>query len=394
MNDLVLRNALLADGRRADIGVKDGLIAAIGGAVSGADSINLAGDLLLPGFVDGHMHLDKTVLGENWLPHQAQPNRMSRIETDRKIWPTLKLSVAERAAALIRLCIGHGTSQIRTHVDVDTDNRLMQIEGVLAAREKFRDLVDIQIIAFPQSGVTRRPGTLDLLDAAIAAGADLIGGIDPIEIDEDPAGQLDGLFKIAEKRGVGMDIHLHEPGEMGLASLRMICKRTLAHSMQGKVTVSHGFCLGDLPAERTDATIELMGKAGVALVTHGAAGWSLPPILRLRQAGVTVFAGNDDVRDTWSPYGTGDMLERASVIGWKADFRHDELLRLLFDMVGAEGAKVLGIGKLAIEIGAPADFCTVQASGMPEAVACHPTRRLVFKRGRVVGRDGEYAGNA
>ena len=239
----------------------------------------------------------------------------------------------------------------------------------------------------------RCPGVLDLLDAAIRAGADLVGGIDPLEIDRDPKGQLDVIFGLALRHGRGLDIHLHEPGEMGLFNIQEICARTKANGLGGKVTISHGFALGGVAESKQQATAELMAEAGVALCTHGASGAALPPIIMLRDAGVNVFAGNDDVRDTWSPYGTGDMLERASLIGWRVDVRHDHRLEDMFDLVSAAGAKALGVDGHGLRIGAHAHLFTVSASGIPEAVGAHPPRRLVLHAGRVVARDGKYVGN-
>jgi cytosine/creatinine deaminase len=259
---------------------------------------------------------------------------------------------------------------------------------VLAARERHCHQASVQIVAFPQSGVMRCPGILDLLDQAVREGADLVGGIDPLEIDRDPKGQLDGIFAIAAKHGVGLDIHLHEPGEMGLFNGHEICARTRALGLNGKVTISHGFCLGQVTERQAAAAAELMAQAGVSLVTHGAGGLTLPPIEMLRAAGVLVFAGNDDIRDTWSPYGTGDLLERAAIIGWKGDFRRDDQVETAFDLVSAAGARALGIANYGIAVGSRANLFTVAASGVPEAVAAHPPRKLVLFEGRLVARDG------
>src|SRR4249920_496695 len=192
---------------------------------------------------------------------------------------------------------------------------------------------------------------LDLLDAAVRNGADLVGGIDPLEIDRDPKGQLDGIFGVAARRGVGLDIHLHEPGEMGFFNVQEICARTKALGLGGKVTISHGFCLGGITERKAAEAAETMAEAGVALVTHGAGGLPMPPIEMLRAAGVLVFAGNDDIRDTWSPYGTGDLLERAAIIGWKGDFRHDSQVEVAFDLISAAGAKALGIADYGVAVG-------------------------------------------
>jgi cytosine/adenosine deaminase-related metal-dependent hydrolase len=154
------------------------------------------------------MHLDKTLTGLPWMGHAAGPTRMSRIETDKTILPYLPLSTEERAGNLIRECVARGTCHLRTHVDIDLESGLAKLEGVLAARERYCDRATVQIVAFPQSGVMRCPGVLDLLDAAVRNGADLVGGIDPLEIDRDPKGQLDGIFAIAARHGIGLDLHL------------------------------------------------------------------------------------------------------------------------------------------------------------------------------------------
>jgi cytosine/creatinine deaminase len=390
--DALLTNCRLADGRLVHIGLSGGRIAAIdeGDAPlsNSAPTLDIGGDLVLPGLVDGHMHLDKTLAGTPWLPHAAGPTRMSRIETDKTILPQHPVSTEERAGNLIRECVAHGTTHMRSHVDIDLESRLAKLDGILAARERYRGQATLQLVAFPQSGVMRCPGVLDLLDQAVRAGADLVGGIDPLEIDRDPKGQLDGIFAIAERHGVGLDIHLHEPGEMGLFNVHEICARTTALGLAGKVTISHGFCLGQVTESQAATAAAMMAEAGVSLVTHGAGGLKMPPIEMLRAAGVVVFAGNDDIRDTWSPYGTGDLLERASIIGWKGDFRRDDQVETAFDLVSASGARALGVPDYGIAVGGPANLFTIAASNVPEAVAAHPTRKLVLFDGRVVARDG------
>jgi cytosine/creatinine deaminase len=393
--DSLLTNCRLADGRLVDIGIAGGHIATVGeGAApvlpNSVPMLDIGGDLVLPGLVDGHMHLDKTLTGLPWMDHAAGPTRLSRIETDKTVFPYLPLSTEERAGNLIRECVARGTTHLRTHVDIDLESRLAKLDGVLAARERYRDRATVQIVAFPQSGVMRCPGVLELLDAAVRNGADLVGGIDPLEIDRDPKGQLDGIFAVAARHGVGLDIHLHEPGEMGLFNVHEICARTKALGLAGKVTISHGFCLGDVAERKAAIAAEAMAVAGVALVTHGAGGLTLPPIEMLRAAGVLVFAGNDDIRDTWSPYGTGDLLERAAIIGWKADFRRDDQVEIAFDLISAAGARALAIADHGIAIGGAANLFTVAASCVAEAVAAHPTRKLVLFEGAIVARDGGF----
>jgi cytosine deaminase len=187
---------------------------------------------------------------------------------------------------------------------------------------------------------------------------------------------------------VGVDIHLHDSGESGIAQLTAIAHRTEAAGLNGRVAVSHAFALGSVPTDVAERTADLLAEAGVAIMSHGPGGATIPPLKLLRDHGVEVFGGSDNIRDAWSPFGNGDMLERAMMIGYRANFRHDEELALAFDMVTAAAARVLGIADYGIAVGGPADFVVVEAASVPEAVATRPRRKLVIKAGRVVARDG------
>src|SRR6266852_6265943 len=148
--DALLTHCRLADGRLVDIGIAGGRIASIGEDAAPSLSnrvpvLDIGGDLVLPGLVDGHMHLDKTLMGLPWMPHMAGPARMSRIETDKTILPYLPVSTEERAGNLIEACVARGTAHLRTHVDIDLESRLLKLEGVLAARERHRGRARVQI---------------------------------------------------------------------------------------------------------------------------------------------------------------------------------------------------------------------------------------------------------
>ena len=390
---MLLANATLPDGRRHHIDVQGGRIAALlpasGDPTTASDTLDLGGALVLPPLVDGHIHLDKTLLGLPWVPNQAMGNRVAdRIEAERKVRAARTVPEAETGANLVRQVVASGTLHMRSHVDIDNQLGLKNLHEILKVRERFGDLVTIQIVAFPQSGILRSPGTADLLDAAIAQGADLLGGLDPVGIDGDLDGHLDALFGIAERRGVGVDIHLHDSGESGIAQLTAIARRTEAAGLNGRVAVSHAFALGSVPTDLAERTADLLAEAGVAIMSHGPGGATMPPLKLLHEHGVEVFGGSDNIRDAWSPFGNGDMLERAMMIGYRANFRHDEELALAFDMVTAAAARVLGVADYGIAVGGPADFVVVEAASVPEAVATRPRRKLVIKAGRVVARDG------
>ena len=388
----ILGNLRLPDGTLADLLVVDGRIAeagpGLGARYPDTRVVDGGGHLVLPGLVDGHIHLDKTLMGLAWMPHQAGPERISRIETEKRVRGGLP-PVAERAANLVRRCIAHGTTAIRTHVDIDPELRLSHLHALNQVRDAFAGQIDIQIVAFPQSGVVRCPGTAELLDAALGEGAQVLGGLDPIAIDGDLDGQLDTLFAIAERRDVGLDLHLHDAGPDGLLEIAAVSDRARAHGLTGRVTVSHGFCLGAATTGAFERTAAAMAEAGLSLASHGGGASPLPPVTALRDRGVEVFAGNDDVRDPWSPYGDGDMLERAMLLAWRSGYRTDADLAVAFDCTAAAGARVLGLEGHGLEPGCRADLFTVAAETLAEAVAARPPRALVLKGGRVVARDGQ-----
>ncbi len=381
---MIVPNATLPDGSKHDIEIADGRIAALLPPTPSEPGV-----MLLPPLVDGHIHLDKTLLGLPWVPNQAAGNNVSdRIEAERKVRAARTLSETETGANLVKQVVATGTLHMRSHVDIDNQLGLRNLHAVLAIRERFRDLVTIQIVAFPQSGLLRSPGTVALLDEAVAQGADLLGGLDPLGIDGDLAGHLDPIFAIASKHGVGIDIHLHDGGEGGIAQMLAIAERTHASGLTGKVAISHAFALGSVPTDLAARTADTLAEAGIAIMSHGPGASTMPPLPLLRAHGVEVFGGSDNIRDAWSPFGNGDMLERAMLIGYRGNFRHDHELRLAYEMVTEAAARVLGLPDYGIKVGGPADFVAVEAETLAEAVAARPRRKWVMKAGRIVARDG------
>jgi cytosine deaminase len=380
----MIRNATLPDGNRHDIEIANGRIASLRPPTGSEPGV-----LLLPPLVDGHIHLDKTLLGLPWVPNQAAGNTVAdRIAAERKVRAARTVPETETGANLVKQVATSGTLHMRSHVDIDNQLGLENLHAILAVRERFRDLVTIQIVAFPQSGIVRSPGTAELLDHAIAEGADLVGGLDPIGIDGDLDAHLDGVFRIAGKRGVGVDIHLHDGGEGGIKQMLAIAERTRATGLKGKVAISHAFALGSVPSDLAARTAETLADAGIAIMSHGPGTASMPPLTLLREHGVEVFGGSDNIRDAWSPFGNGDMLERAMLIGYRANFRHDHELALAYEVVTGAAARVLGLTDYGIRVGGPADFVAVEAGSIAEAVAARPRRTWVMKAGRIVARDG------
>lgn len=386
-------NARLADGHLRDIDVENGRISDIRPTspdATGQTTVDIGGELLVPAFVEGHIHLDTSFYGGRWVPHRPCTNGFDvhervafQADNMAKAEP-----MAERAIKQLDLCIGHGTLQMRSHVMVDASVGLRSLETILEVREKYRDLIDIQLVAFPQSGILKSPGTAELLDEAISLGADLIGGLDPASFDRDVTAHLDVVFKIAEKRGVDIDIHLHEGGSMGAFSIEEICSRTEALGMRNHVSISHAYGLGDLPTDAARKIAARIAACGISIMTNAPGHHSFPPVALLRAEGVNVFSGSDNIRDSWWPYGDGDMLRRAEIIGYRSGFFTDEELTTAFDIVTSAGARALRLDGYGLEIGAKADFVTLQAGHIAEAVVGFPGNRRVFKEGRLVADRG------
>jgi cytosine/creatinine deaminase len=388
---LLLRNIRPYAGAATDLLIENGRITRIAPALNappGATVEEGGGDIVLPGLVEAHTHLDKTMWGMPWYRNEVGPRITDRIDNERLNRRQLGIEPARQSA---RQCIQSslmGTTHIRSHVDIDTDHGLWTIEGVMRTREDYRDIVDMDIVAFPQSGLLCRPGTLELMHGAMKAGADVVGGLDPCAIDRDPKGHLDAIFALCQRFRRPLDIHLHEPGEMGAFSLDLICERTRALGMHGKVTVSHAFCLGTPDPALVEPLISQLAELDIAIMTTAPASRPTPPVKKLLESGIRVCAGSDGIRDTWGPYGNGDMLERAMFVGLRNNFRRDDELRLALEVCTAEGAKVIGIDDYGLAEGNVADLVILPGETVAEAIVSRPHRRRVVKRGRIVARDG------
>lgn len=346
--------------------------------------------LLLPGLVNAHAHIDKNLLGLPWHKNQTPEPRRIRdyVDNERRLRRELGLSTRVQSAREVRSAIAAGVTHIRTHVDVDTDAGLAHMEGVLATREEFKEALTMQVVAFPQSGMLVRPGTVELLEAAIKLGADCIGGLDPSTVDRDPVRHLDIVFGIAERYGVEVDIHLHEPGTLGAFAVELIAERTRALGMQGRVTISHVFCLGMIDDAYLNRLIDLLLENRINIMSLGSGASAFPPLQRLHAAGVTLCTGSDGVRDTWGPYNSFDMLDRVKFLGYRCGFRKDEEVEFLLSIATHGGAKVMSDTDYGLAVGCRADLVVVPGDTPTQAVIELPPRTYVFKAGRLVTASG------
>lgn len=352
------------------------------------EAIDGEGLLALPAPVDAHIHPDKTTWGGPWLSREPADSLAGLIAYDASVRTGMR-PVAERAGALFDHAIAHGTRALRAHVDVAPRYGLDNVHGVREAARARAHLLDVQIVAFPQLGVVTVPGTGALLEQALDEGADLLGGLDPVGVDGDRDGQLDLLFAIAARRGVDLDIHLHDAGAAGLAQIEEIARRaTDADGWTGRVTISHAFALADLDDGDLARTAALLARAGIAVTTCALGADPVVPHAALGRARALVAVGSDGVCDPWSPFGNAEMLDRAHLLAYRTDARTDAELAACYRLVCDGGADLLGLDRVAFRDGDPADFILVDAPSVAEAVVRRPRPRLVVRGGRVIARDG------
>lgn len=347
------------------------------------------GLLALPGFVNAHAHVDKSWWGKPWVSYGGEATTQGRIAHERAHRDKLGIPGTDVTLRVLRELLRHGTTAIRTHVDVDLGLGTRGIDVVREALAELGGAITAEIVAFPQDGVLRRPGVIDLLDQAAAAGAEHIGGLDPASIDRDPVGQLDALFDVAGRHDVGIDLHLHDGGALGAFQIELIVERTLRTGLQGKVNVAHGFAVGELPATQQRDLVAAMGEAGVSMTTVAPIGAAPLPVALLEEHGVSVGLGTDGIRDLWSPYGTGDLLALTTRLAQQTRLRYDEELVHAARIATSAAASFVGRESHDLVVGARADVVLVDAENVPDAVVRAPRRELVVAGGRVVVRDGE-----
>lgn len=390
---LVVSNVRPWGAEPSDVVVTDGSVSAVVPAGTAtvperAVRVDGRGLLALPGFVNAHAHVDKSWWGQPWVSYGGEATTQGRIAHERAERDRYGIPSVASTTAVLRELLRHGTTATRTHVDVDLGVGLRGIEHVRTAAVELGGAVDVEVVAFPQDGVVRRPGVLRLLDEAAAAGATHVGGLDPAGIDRDPVQQLDGLFEIAERRGVGVDVHLHDRGDLGAFQVELIVERTRRAGLHGRVTVSHGFALGELPAARQEDLLDELRDAGIGWATVAPVGTAPLPWRGMRDRGIPVGLGTDGIRDLWSPFGDGDLLRIALGFARLHGLRTDDDLTDAVRLATSSAAGFVGRDLHDLVVGAPGDLVLVDAENVPDALVRVPPRALVVSRGRVVARDG------
>jgi cytosine deaminase len=400
--DLVLAGGRLPPaGQRADVGIRAGRIEAIGDldARPARRRLDVAGRLVVPGFVDAHVHLDKGYLLDRAPSREGTLAEAIRVTAEAKRGFTGP-DIQARARAILDRAVRAGTTAMRGHVEVDPIVGLRGLAAVLPLRAEYADRLDLQLCAFAQEGIIQAPGTEALLREALQAGADVIGGC-PYN-DADGEAHIDRVFALARELDRDADFHADFADEPVHRHVEAIVDRTERHGWRGRVAVGHLTELAARDGVEQARIADALRAAGIAVITLPATDLylmgrrdtrnvrrGLAPIKRLRAAGVTVAAATNNVQNAFTPVGNADPLLLTYLLVVGAHMGAAEDMAAALDMVTIEPARILGRRDHGVAVGCRADLVVLEASTLAEAVGGVPARFLVVKAGRVTVEAGK-----
>jgi cytosine deaminase len=390
-------------------GAGDPVAVAIGGGVIqsiGADARQLTaaeridghGGIIFPSFVEPHIHLDKTLTrhlpggnAESWEEAEASQGQVKRTFTPE--------DVESRSSRAIELAITNGVGLMRAHVAIDAAHELVSLEGVLRARERWADAIEIEIVALLEESIVEHPELLARAREAIRRGGDVIGGIPDVE--EDTPGQLrhlEALFEIAEEFDAPVDAHVDYDADPSRKSLEMLADLTLQRGFEGRVLASHCCALATYPQHESERVIDKVRRADITVCISPLANLQQVglvgrlPVHRgssrtkeLLDAGVNVAAGTDNMNDMWFAFGRLDPLETAYVAILSAALRTEAEVTAGLEMVTDRAARALRRSARTIEVGAPADLVVLEAEDLTDVLRGLSSRRVTIKGGKLVG---------
>ena len=405
----ILADALLPDGRRVDVTVVDGVVAAVDEVAPGAPGArtdlgdrpqgppafhDLGGMLLLGGLAEPHAHLDKALSAD--VVVNATGDLIGAIEA----WHGHRGAITAentlaRALRAAEIAAEHGVTAIRSHVDVGADIGARGVEALVETRRLCRRLVDLQLVALVGVPLTgpEGAGNRRALAAALAAGADLVGGAPAL--DPRPADCVAVCLDAAAEAGLAVDLHIDETLDPDVRTLADLARGVLDRGFPHPVTASHCVSLGMMSESDQRDVSALVAEAGIGVVTLPqtnlflqSRGWRTAPprgltaLAALTEAGVRVAGGGDNLQDPFNLMGRGDPFETASLLVTAGHLLPESALAL----VSARARDVMGLAPAEIRPGAVADFVAVAAGSVRQAIAAAPGTRLTFKAGRLVAR--------
>jgi cytosine deaminase len=399
--DIVVKGGVLPDGRAADIAITGERIAAVEPGITTAarETVDAAGCLVSPPFVDAHFHLD-AVLSYGMPRINASGTLLEGIALWGELKPRLTAeAVIERALAYCDWAVSMGLLAVRSHVDV-CDDRLLAVDALLEVKRRVAAYIDLQLVAFPQDGYFRSATTAANLARALDRGVDVVGGIPHLERTmEEGHRSVAALCRLAADRGLAVDLHCDETDDPLSRHIEALCHETARHGLEGRVAGSHLTSMHSMDNSYVSKLIPLIAESGVAAIPNPLINIvlqgrhdtfpkrrGLTRVGELLAAGVPVAFGQDCVLDPWYPLGTADMLDVAFMGLHVAQMTSPAGMRRCFDLVTTEPARVLGLRDYGLHVGAGASLVVLEAGDPVEAIRLRATRLCVIAKGRIVAR--------
>lgn len=403
-SDILIRRARLRGGADDlfDIAVADGRIAAIvptaaqpvaAQPAAAQVEIDAAGRLVTESFANPHLHLCKVytlaMMDEAALRDyhgQQMGKAMTAIELAARVKEQYAEEwILENVRRALREAARYGNTHIRAFADVDSKARLEGVKALLRAREEFRGVVEIQVVAFAQDGIVREPGAAELLREAMRLGADVVGGIPWIEYtDADTAQHVATVFDIAQEFAAAVSMLVDDAGDPGLRSLELMATEAIRRGWQGRVLAHHARAMALYPQPYFQKLAALLRRARMGVVSDPHTGPLHARVQELLAEGVLVCLGQDDISDAYYPYGRNNMLEVAFLASHLLWMTTAAEMETLYDMVSTRAAAAMGLHDHALRPGAPAHLVVLDAPSVLEALRHHAAPRHVISHGRVV----------
>ncbi|AZS16711.1 cytosine deaminase [Paenibacillus lutimineralis] len=399
---MIIQNAKLrAQEGLWNIVVQDGKFVSITESpvnVEGHEVIDVAGSLVLPPFIEPHIHLDTTLTAG-----EPEWNQSGTLFEGIQRWSQRKETLTHddvvlRSKTALKWQIAQGIQHVRTHVDV-TDPDLTALKALLEVKEEMAPYVDIQLVAFPQEGILSFPNGVELLEEAMKLGADVVGGIPHFEFTREyGVNSMKIVFDMAEKYDRLVDIHCDEIDDEQSRFVEVVAKEAFERGLGARTTASHTTAMGSYNDAYAYKLFRLLKMSGIHFVSNPLVNIhlqgrfdtypkrrGLTRVKELLEAGLNVCFGHDDIFDPWYPLGTGKMLQVLHMGIHAAQLMGYEQIVNSIDMITTNSAKTLQIEeKYGIESGKPANFIVLSAENEYEAIRKQATVRYSFRNGKLI----------
>jgi cytosine deaminase len=400
--DLAITNAALR-GKQGQfyIAVEDGKITDIGPAEAfrageGVPVVDAGGNLVTESFCNPHLHLCKVytlrMLDEKSL-HAYHGGDMGAAMTAIELAARVKEKydegwIIENVRKCLRYAARNGNTHIRAFADVDSKAKLEGIKALLKAREEFRGIVDVQVVAFPQDGVVREPGTVELIREAMGMGADVVGGIPWIEFTEaDEQTHIDAMVKIAVEHDADVSMLVDDAGDPGLRTLEMLAVAALRNGWEGRCLAHHARAMALYPTPYFKKVSALLKQARMGVVSDPHTGPLHARVKELLEEGNLVCLGQDDVQDAYYPFGQNSMLEVGFLnvhLLWMTTFPEMEQI---YDMITVKAAECMNLKSFGLEVGGDAHLVVLDGPSVYEALWYHREPLYVVSHGKLVDKE-------